>query len=473
MCKINHTLLLFAIILIEGYVVLSTEVLAIRLTIPFIGSGTDTVSILIAAVLMPLALGYYAGGNFRPQRVLGVFFTFRKKLIMNIVAATLILSIGMSYRFLFAFFPFLNDIGIVNRLVQTAIYSSLFLVVPVFLLGQTVPLVTNFFPKERIQDISGKMLFISTIGSFLGATFTTIVLMSSVGVHHTITLNFLLLTVLVILISKPDRTRAIKIMLAVFALNIILNSNLMLRQLHVVKNNRYAAIAVSQNNGYNHLHINHNYDSKYHPQTQRKHNYIEFAEHIAINPIKDNSDPPREILVVGAGGFTFGHNDRKNHYTYVDIDGDLLRIAEKFILKEPIGENKKFIPEEVRAFLRNDKNKYDLIYLDAYLGSVSIPEHLVTQEFFLQVRNALNDNGVVIMNLIVSPNFHNTFTKSLDNTIRSVFPHVSRVAISDTYDPWNESDSLIGNVAYIYKHHPDAQEKSISTDTETEGKTDK
>ncbi len=53
---------LFLIIFLEGYVVLSTELLAIRLLLPFTGSGTDTVSIIIAAILMPLAFGYFAGG---------------------------------------------------------------------------------------------------------------------------------------------------------------------------------------------------------------------------------------------------------------------------------------------------------------------------------------------------------------------------------------------------------------------------
>ena len=56
---------LFFVIFLEGFVVLSLELLAIRLTIPFVGSGTDTISIIIAAVLLPLAFGYYRGGQFK------------------------------------------------------------------------------------------------------------------------------------------------------------------------------------------------------------------------------------------------------------------------------------------------------------------------------------------------------------------------------------------------------------------------
>jgi len=82
--------LLFFIIFLEGYIVLSAELLAIRQTLPFVGSGTDTVSIIIAAVLMPLAFGSILGGmttlvgtppnlivsGFRAQTGAGTFVMF-------------------------------------------------------------------------------------------------------------------------------------------------------------------------------------------------------------------------------------------------------------------------------------------------------------------------------------------------------------------------------------------------------------
>lgn len=465
MSSLKRSVLLFTIILIEGYVVLSTELLAIRQTTPFIGSGTDTISIIIAAVLMPLAFGYQTGGTFKPYKLLNTFITVRKKLVLNIVCATAILTLGMSYRFLYSFFYFLAKLDINDRLLQTSFYCALFIVIPIYLLGQTVPLITNFFPKDTAPRITGKILFISTVGSFLGATFSTLILMSTIGVNHTITLNFLLLTTLVILLNKNKKSFSVWSMVLLFSFGLILNSNIVLSRLNIVKNNRYATISISHNNGYNHLHTNHNYDSKYNPITKGKHEYIEFAEEIAINSIMNNeNEPPKEILVVGAGGFTFGHNDKKNHYTYVDIDPDLKDIAEQRILKEPIGENKIFVPEEIRAYLLYNKKKYDLIYLDAYLGGLSIPEHLVTQEFFQQVKNALNNNGVLITNFILSPNFKNTFTKSLDNTFRSVFPHTSRHALSNMYLPWNKSKNAVTNIAYIYVHEENYEPGTIYTD---------
>ncbi len=80
---------LFFLIFAEGYVVLATELLAVRLTIPMVGAGTDTVSIIIAGVLIPLAFGYYAGGNYRARpRTKGRGKTLRQKLLSGDLIST-------------------------------------------------------------------------------------------------------------------------------------------------------------------------------------------------------------------------------------------------------------------------------------------------------------------------------------------------------------------------------------------------
>ncbi|PCJ02675.1 MAG: hypothetical protein COB14_01570 [Alphaproteobacteria bacterium] len=460
---INHTLLLFIIIIIEGYIVLATELLAIRQTIPYVGSGTDTVSIIIAAVLMPLAFGYQYGGQFKARKILGHHVSVRKKLILNILIASTVLLIGMSYKYMKVFFVWLPQIGIEDRLAQTFVYSALFLVLPVYLLGQTVPLVSNFFSKEKLSQITGKMLFFSTVGSFLGAILSTLVLMSTIGVHHTVSLNFVLLAILVIMLSKNKKSIAVIYSVVIALLAMGLNSNGLLRKDHIVKNNQYSLIAAGTLKNDNRLlKINGNYSSQYNDAGE-KFNYIEFVERVAIAPIA-GAIPPREVLVIGSGGFTFGHNDSNNLYTYVDINKDLKDIAEQYILKEPIGENKKFVPLPARAFLNDTDKKYDVIFIDAYLGGASIPEHLVTQEFFLQIKAHLKDNAVLITNMILSPHFNNQFTRNIDNTLRSVFPHVSRHIVGEKYKLWDESNIINANTIYMYRHENDYKSGHIYTD---------
>lgn len=464
---------LYLLIVLEGYVVLSSELLAIRQTIPFVGSGTDTVSIIIAAVLMPLAFGYQSGGRFKPGfKKSGKYQSIRSKLIFNLLASMCILLIGLSYPLLNAFFVSLIETGITNRLALVTIYSALFLVIPVYLLGQTIPLVSNYFSKSKLAQTTGKILCYSTLGSFLGAVFSTLVLMSFIGVHNTVAINFVILASLIILLSKTKITERNIIVIAIAIGAIYLNSGTVLKGYNIVENNKYNTIAYYELEGYNnktdkpeterHLILNNNASSML-SESGRKHKYIEFIERVAIDPIM-LVDKPKDILVIGAGAFTLGVQDRFNNYDFLDIDKSLQSISEELILKAPIGDNKTFHPIPARAFLSQTDKKYDLIVLDAYLGALTLPEHLITKDFFEQVKGKLNNGGVVIGNFILSPNFDNKFTQNVDNTIRSVFTHISRHAIDERYSVWNKNPSLSTNVAYIYTHNPDIEGNDIYTD---------
>ena len=457
---IKQTFLLFSIIIIEGYVVLSTELLAIRQTIPYIGSGTDTVAVIIAAILMPLAFGYQSGGQFRAHKIFGHFITVRKKLIYNVCIAATFLFIGLSYLFMHSFFRYMSTgANIDNLVLQTAIFCVLFIATPTYLLGQTVPLITHFFTKEHLPKITGHILFFSTLGSFLGAILSTLVFMAILGVHHTLTLNFVLMATLVISLSKQPKSFPVLYISLLAFMAMLINSDTVMKVIYpnIRANNRYNLIQAGTlpSTGSSLMHINRNNSSSY-KKDGTKHPYINMAEDIAIKPIL-YADPPKDILVIGAGGFTFGHNDNNNNYTYVDIDKELKPIAERYVLKEPIGDNKRFVAKPARAFLNTDKSTYDVIYIDAYLGRASVPDHLVTQEFFIQVKDHLKYGGALLTNFIVAPNFNDSFSQSLDSTFRSIFPYVSRVVmnpprVEEPYNLWGDNPDNPANVSYIYRH---------------------
>lgn len=457
MKKTGALFLLFTIIIIEGYIVLSTELLAIRQSIPYVGSGTDTVSIIIAAVLMPLAFGYYAGGRFKSSSK----HPIRKKLLFNILISQTILLPGISYAFLGLFFGGLLRAGIDNRLIMTALYSAIFLITPVYLLGQTIPLVSNYFTREKLAMITGRMLFFSTLGSFMGAVISTLVLMSTVGVHNTASLTLILLSALMVLLSKNKTSEPVLLSLTIGLAAILINSNAVMTALKVVENNKYNTVLVAERNGERHMILNNNASSMY-SATGRKHPYIEFVQKQTIEPIM-NASPPKEILVIGAGAFTFGLEDKTNHYDFVDIDSSLKDIAEHFILKQKLTDNKIFHPVPARAYLTATDKKYDVIFLDAYLGDVTLPEHLVTVEFFKQVKAHLKDDGKVAANFILSPNFENAFSRHVDNTFRAVFPNVSREVMGGDYMLWNENTNAVVNVIYLYKNHLD-EDNAVYTD---------
>ncbi|MFK7839726.1 MAG: fused MFS/spermidine synthase [Bdellovibrionales bacterium] len=448
---------LFAVIILEGYVVLSSELLAIRQTIPFVGSGTDTVSIIIAAVLMPLAFGYQAGGRFKPGfKENGKYQSIRSKLIQNLFISMCILLIGLSYALINVFFMGAIEIGLTNRLLLTTSYSLIFLVIPVYLLGQTIPLISNYFGREKLAKVTGKILFFSTFGSFLGAVFSTLVLMSFIGVHHTVSLNFIILAGLIILLSRKKLSEKNIIVIGIAACALFLNSEKVMDAFGIVENNKYNTITYieTDENGEigRNLVLNNNSSSLL-TESGKKHDYVEFIEDIAINPIANNQNDIKEILVIGAGAFTLGVDDDTNLYDYLDIDASLLKISETLILKEELGTNKTFHPTPARAFLTQTEKKYDLIILDAYLGALTLPEHLVTQEFYGHVKSKLKDNGVIVGNFILSANFEDKFSRNLHATLKKVYPNLSRHAINHEYNIWPKTDNISSNVIYIYNHN--------------------
>lgn len=448
---------LFLIIFLEGYIVLSTELLAIRLMLPFTGSGTDTVSIIIAAVLMPLAFGYFAGGRFRTKKAEGRrAFAVRDRLIWNLVVAAALLTPGLSHVFLeWAFGWIVHDLHWTNRIVLTCAYSLAFLVVPVFLLGQTVPLVSNYFSRERLSLIAGRILFFSTMGSFMGAVFCTLVLMSFVGVHNTAVITVACMAALAFILAKRKLSPATGLVTLCLGLSLILNSGAAMDRFQVAGNNKYNLIQVrdSQGGQVRELLLNRTFASgvdKYSGEPVLR--YAIYIENNFLKPMYDPESPPRDVLVLGAGGFTIGRFDDLNNYIYVDIDEDLKEVAENLLLEEKLGPNKKFVPMEARAYLNQTPDKYDLIILDLYRDPVSAPEYLITREFYRQVRERLKPGGIVLGNYFASPSFSDLYSLRLDNTLRAVFPSINRQVITE-YDPWSRNGDWT-NIVYSYIDNP-------------------
>ena len=439
------TLLLFFTILIEGYVVLSSELIAIRQTMPFVGSGTETVAIIISAVLLPLAFGYYIGGKAYNKNT----FSIRKRLVRNITIATLFLTIGLSYLLIEGFFNLLNAANITHRIAQIILYATTFLVVPTFLLGQTVPLITNYFRRHRNAEIAGRILFFSTTGSFGGAIVSTLVLMPWVGVGYTVIANSALLAILALLLSpKRSIVRTVP-SLMVLLLTLSLNNHTALQKNGIVRDNEYNTIRIHDipEQHARIMELNRTGASKYADNDEFLFPYVYYLERTFIEPLSENPDTIKDILVIGAGGFTLGLDDGINQYTFVDIDDDLLEISEEQLLQQPLTDNKVFYPEPARGFLERDSTTYDLIILDVYTNIHSVPPQLMTVEFLTELRDRLKPRGVLAANIVTTPNFEERFSVLFDNTFRSVFPHYNRQVIQD-YNPWNTNDGLYQNIIY-------------------------
>lgn len=471
---LGKTQLLFLIILIEGYVVLASELLAIRQLIPFVGSGTDTISIIISAVLMPLAIGYHAGGtayarHFRKHRQrmnarVRRLHSIRSLLLGNLLTALVILSLGLSYVMLELIFGLMSAAGLTSRLLQTGLYCAIFIIYPVFLLGQTVPLVSRYFSRRKLSEITGRMLFFSTIGSFLGSVFSTIVLMSTIGVHNTVIVTMTLLAGLALLINRHVFSFNTLIIVGTLGITLALNSPDVMRALNIVSDNNYNTIMVKDlpEKDAVMMYANRSSSSLLPKDPKNRFGYMKFVEDNFITPIQGGEERPRDILVLGAGGFTFGHNDKHNRYLFVDIDKTLKDVAEKHFLREKLSPNKSFAVASARAFLNGHKEKYDLIFIDVYSNDLAVPMEVTTREFLSDVKRVLKPGGIVLSNVIETADFRDLFTVRYDNTFASVFPGFSRQIIGE-FNPWS-SRHKPHNVIYVYFDRKHIDDDTVYTD---------
>jgi len=435
------SLLLFIIVLISGYVSLALELLAMRQVIPYIGNDTIIASIIIGIILIFLSIGYYASGKINIKKI-GI----RQKIIKNFVISTIFIFFGTSYVFLPYYFKWFEYFGITNRILQTFSFSLLLLATPSYLLAQTTPLISNYFSKNLSCKMTGKMLFYGTIGSFGGSILTTLLIMPFFGVNYAVMFNILLITIAILVLNNRKRIEIYMISFLFLAITFMFNNSVIERKIGVLSNNEYSAIKIIGNETSKIMMVNNSYSSKISKDRNSMFDYVKYINDNFISTIPH--DKPKDILILGAGGFTIGIDDNYNNYTYIDIDRSLLEVSEKYFLQKKLDTNKKFIVKDARNFLKNNNEKYDLIVLDTYSNALDIPTHLVTAEYFDSVKNSLKDNGNIVANIIASANFEDKFSIIIDNTMKSVFKNLQRIIIQ-SYNPWlkERQDS---NVIYIY-----------------------
>ncbi len=403
---------LLLILLLEGFITISVEVLTIRQLVPFYGGSVLMTSLIIGVFLLFLAVGYWRGGQHQKDIL--------KVLYRNFALSFFWIGVGLSYSFLSVFYymslVYLNQ----SFLVSLALFLFLVLAPIVYWLGQTVPLTTNLFNQEQgVSRISGKALFLSTIGSFLGALLTSLVLFHFLGVAWTIVINCFLLLVLLCVMSAFQAKYYLQTGMFFLGLIFIFILNVSYEKNGFSRTNNYANYQVVALPDFSKvLQVNNSMSSKV-TQDKKGFPYIEFIKRLLFDDMKLSN---KEILVIGAGGFSMtAAGTHENQFTYVDIDPEIQTIAEEHFLKEPI--KGAFVGEDARLFLQKHDKKWDVILSDVYSNQTTIPPMLLTQEYFQAIKKRLKPAGFMIVNAIANPFFENNYAKAIHQTIESVFPY--------------------------------------------------
>ncbi|MBP5986354.1 MAG: fused MFS/spermidine synthase [Azonexus sp.] len=395
--------LLYAIVFIEGFCSLGAEVIALRRLVPHVGSSIVVTAPTIGFFLLALALGYASGAR--------VAADYRRIVARNFLISAALAGIGLAGLTVDGMFAHL----------QPALFAYLCFIAGIlcplaWLLGQTVPILTNLMQAERTGEASGLALYWSTLGSFLGSLTLSLLVMQWLGVSAAVFACSLGLLVGVVLLTGRN------LKFGLFSLLTVAFAALLNLQSPVTADTAYAEYIVGPvelpgQQAPRAFFVNKSLASLL--DDSEPPNYTRYIKHLRQVLLDDLGFKDKDILVLGAGGFTLSHREPLNRYTYVDIDPAIRAIAEKHFLREPArGE---FIADDARRFIATTERRFDAVVVDVYSSHTAIPSHLVTREFWAATRRVLKPDGVLLANLILDGKLETPYARHLLATIDSVF----------------------------------------------------
>ena len=414
----NHYNKLLSLIFFTGAVVLSLELLASRILTPFFGVSLYIWTSILAVTLIFLAIGYQLGGwitskiNKEYYEDLFIFIPF--------LSSFFILFSVLLYPFLLP-----KLIGI-NLLLGSFIGSFVLLSIPLVLLSALNPILISIIKSSDDQSSdakSGFVLFVSTIGSVFGVIFTAIILVPNLTNFLSFILNALFLVIYTLIVYFLIGYNSFKKLKKTFLfLNLIIIISLI--SILYFKNNFLNLITSSKDN------LNNTYSIEYENSSfygnlkvvgvrSNKNNLISsyklYQNGFTQNTIDKNGNSlnsytyildalsqltiSENALVLGLGGGIVPTKlyNRGYNVDVVEIDPSTLKIAENFFGFKK--KNMSFFFEDARTFTKDCPRKYNLIIIDLFFAD-GIPEHLTTVEFYRDLRNCLNKNGIIVSNSV-------------------------------------------------------------------------
>lgn len=438
MRKLSRGTLIFLIFL-NGYVSLSLELSVLRQLSFYVGSSAVITSIIMAIFLGFMSLGYFIGES---QKI-------SDNKIRSILTASFLIVAGMSvfaasFPLITLYFNLMYMGGITSGAIQTFVYSLIFLSAGPFLFGLNTTLLSRVLHSYN-RNCTGNIMAWDTIGSVFGSMATTLLLMPFLGVNYTV----ILITCLSVMGALMLRRRwwVWCTSIVVLSLSLYINSDTYQRMHHgILVNNANSTISVSDIPGGRILYMNGLPMSIYGDlgETAVYINYLN-ENYIYTLPTTHTS----RILVLGAGGFTLGIDDTYNDYTFVDIEHTLQDVSEQHFLRQKLTPNKHFIVADASQFLKNTDVLYDFILLDVYSNSYQVPEGFITAEFMQRLKSRVAPGGVIALNMVVSPEFGDKYSRVFDNTFHSVFPYNTTRQVIGRINPWTDTDGA-SNILYFY-----------------------
>ncbi len=422
-----------------GMSVMAVELGASRLLAPYFSSSQIVWTIIIGTIMIAMALGNLYGGRKadkdpNPDKLYGRIIIAAIWIGLIPVVGKYII-IGISALLIFT----VNT----NFLVIAGFVACMVIFVfPLFLLGTVTPSLVKF-SVDSLDDsgsIVGKLNASNTIGSIIGTFVPTFISIPAVGTSITFLIfaGILIVLAAIYFISSKVRVRQCKklpVGILIFIACIIFGhsnsfafwqSDLMYEGESIYN---YLQVYETENEVALSTNVLFGVQSVYNKNQGLSGMYYDYA--MAAGYMSGvNEKDSISILILGNGTGTYA-TQCSRYFDNVDIIGveidqkitDLAR--EYFHLAEDI----EVVTYDGRAYLNADKNKYDIIMVDAY-QDITIPFQMSSVEFFTLVSDHLTEDGVMVVNLNMKSDVEGNINDYLCDTIASAFSEVYVVDVA-------------------------------------------
>jgi spermidine synthase len=415
-------------VFVSGGLLMTYEIIGSRILAPFIGTSTYVWTSLIGVILASLSLGYWLGGRLADKRpdvrvLAGVLFIAGALVSVTVLIKEIALSFIAS-----------SPLGVELR----SVLAALILFAPA---SVCLGIVTPYAVKLRmvlLEDAGktvGRLYALSTVGSIAGTFLAGFVLIPFVGSVRTLyiiagSLLALSLVLVPFVISRTNIAVLLLFSASVIWSEAVIRINASANELHDI-DTEYSRVQV-----FNTV-----------DRFDRPMRAMSTDPYAIQSAILLESDEPaleygrfyhlarhfrpefRDVLVVGGAGYSTPKEFLRRYpdarIDVVEIDPGMTDIARKYFrLSDDPQLN--IIHEDGRTYLnRAVRNKYDVVLIDAFGSMFTVPYQLTTVEAVRNVRDSLNENGVVIFNLGSSMSGRGSgFFRSELATYRAVFPRV-------------------------------------------------
>jgi predicted membrane-bound spermidine synthase len=401
------------------------ELTASRILAQIVGVSLASWTGIIGVMLAGTAVGNWLGG-----RIAG-HANASMRLTISLLTAAFALWCVLPIYYGLTVWPAFDALALLPKIF---VGTMVLFFVPMLLLGTISPQVIALCSTGRhdAARTAGRIYAWSTAGAIAGTFATGFVMISEIGMYRSVAVTVVIVSALTVMV--PGAWLHNRVTMSVASLGGLALAAILAAQ--------PATTGITAESNYFTIRV---VPSRLHPgalilfQDRLVHSVVKpddptflfyFHEHIqrgVVGERRERLKRPQQILVIGGGGYTFPRAVRTE---YPDCPVDVVEIdpVVTAISYSHLGLDRRMgirsFHQDGRQFVREAKPEqpYDIITLDA-VNDLSVPEHLLTDEFNAAVKQILAADGIYLVTVIDEPRSGRLW-KSAYMTLRKRFRSV-------------------------------------------------